>query len=202
MTNNWQGAIRQAAEQDDDAYCPYCLVENGTDADPLDEYGTTSVDADRADQDTRTLGDTLHVFGWVCAGHDTLCVRDPFEFEPPIDGLLMVVFEGNTGDSVAAHIPVHDLKRDRGQYYHPDNDELGYPDDEDQSSDFNGDLDADTNADVKHADPRSDPPWGDEYDKTIPISENNAPRSCFRCGDSARWYLLTPHKFTCGECLP
>jgi hypothetical protein len=202
MTDTWNGAIRQAAEQDDDAYCPYCLVADGTDADPLDEYGTTSVDADRADQDTRTLGDTLHVFGWVCAEHDTLCVRDPFEFEPPIDGLLMVVFEGNTGDTVNAHIPVHDLKRDRGQYYHPDNAELEYPDGENQSSDSDDDLDGNAERTTTLPDRPADPPWSDHYSKTIHISEHNAPRSCFRCGDAARWYLLDPHKFTCGGCLP
>lgn len=110
---HWTGAIRQAAEQDDRAYCRNCLVDDGPDADPLDEPTTALVAADRADQDTRTLGDTLHVYGWICERHDTLCVRDPFEFEPPIDGLLMVALESESDDSVLGHIPVYDLASDR-----------------------------------------------------------------------------------------
>jgi len=173
MTDTWNGAIRQAAEQNDAAYCPYCLVSEGTDADPLTEYGTTSVDADRADQDTRTLGDTLHVFGWVCGTHDTLCVRDPSEFDDPGESLVMVVFRGNTGESVTALIPDDDI--------------------DDTTDDATNDT---------RDDPQPDPEWSDNYERVISITENNAPRSCFECGQSARYYLLNPHKFTCGGCLP
>jgi hypothetical protein len=167
MTDTWNGAIRQAAEQDGEAYCPYCLVESGTDADPLDEYGTTSVDADRADQDTHTLTDTLHVFGWVCPDHDTLCVRDPYEFDDPGESLVMVVLRGNTGESVTTLVPDDDL---------------------------------DDTTDDARDDPDPNPEWGDDYERVITITENNAPRSCFRWGTSARWSVLDPHKFTCGDC--
>lgn len=169
MTTNWQGAIRQAAEQGDGAYCPYCLIDDGTDADPLDEFGTTTVDADRADQHTHTLADTLHVFGWVCDDHDTLCVRDPYEFDDPGGSLVMVVFRGNTGESVAALVPDDDL---------------------------------DDTTDDTRDDPDPDPEWGDDYERVITITEDNAPRSCFECGQQARYYLLNPYKFSCGDCFP
>lgn len=212
MTDHWTGAIRQAAEQDGDAYCPYCLVAEGTDADPLTGYGNTSVAADRADQDTQTLGDTLHPFGWVCDGHDTFCVRDPDEFTPPIDGLLMVVFTGNTGESVMAHIPVHDLKRDRQQYYHPENDDLEHPAAENRSSDSTTAADdqeaaaTDGGLDQQHREQhqQQQPEWVDQYGRVTELGENNAPRTCFRCGDPADYYLIERGKFTCGglNCRP
>jgi len=111
---HWTGAIRQATEQDGRAYCRNCLVDDGPDATPLTDPTTAHVHADRADQQTQTLGDTLHVFGWICERHETLCVRDPWEFEPPIDGLLLVALESDLDDEVLGHIPVYDLARDRG----------------------------------------------------------------------------------------
>jgi hypothetical protein len=205
MTDHWEGAIRQAAEQDGEAYCPYCLVAEGTDADPLVGYGNTPVAADRADQDTRTLGDTLHPFGWVCDDHDTFCARDPNEFAPPIDGLLMVVFRGNTGESVMAHIPVHDLDRDRQRYHHPQNADLEHPTAENRSSDSTtatGDQEAATDGGLEQQ--HHQPQWIEQYDHVIELSDNNAPRSCYLCGDPADYYITDTAKFSCGSmnCRP
>lgn len=181
--------IRQAAEDDGTAYCPDCLVADGTDARCLTDYGTARLPASRLDQDTRTLADTLHVFGWYCERHDTYCVRDPFEFEPPIDGMLTVAIESAIDGEVLGHIPVHDLDRDRERYYHPDDESLTHPSNHGPPED---------------ADPTPDdlPEWAENYDTVIVLNDHNAPRSCGECGDPADYYVLPPYVFTCGYCVP
>lgn len=166
----FDGTFRPAARQDGDVYCRECLLDHGTDADPLESPSTPTVGADRVTHDTAALPDELPILGCHCEDHDVLVViYDEIE-----DGEQWVVVELDSPDDHCMGLtPAAELQ-----------------------------LQSDTGGHDREIGLPESPSWGDDYERVVTLTENNAPRTCYGCGDSAQHYLIGPYKFSCGSCRP
>jgi len=107
-------SVQPAAHQGDSLYCRECLIEYGTDAEPLWPPTTIELPADIVSEPQRaTLADPIYVHGAVCDDHDVAALTDIMQTEFG-EGWNATVIDYDTdyNPSQLAAVPADCLDRD------------------------------------------------------------------------------------------
>lgn len=226
----FDGVVLPAGYAGGEWFCPECLLEHHTDAEPIPpgNVGTPKIDSDRIEDSPGHFQDVVPIHGRYCNDHDetVFCVHHAMKTSLGA-GWLIVNLRCDRDRTVVAATMARALKgrpfeRPRSELseHELQNAHILGIDVTDDEDDDDGDNDEPAGPPTAPIEPLKNPPasvvwddppesrpeWVEEFDFSRKVRGDMAYHACFadEC-DRRGWFYISNDSmsaFTCGECQP